>query len=118
MSFSNIMDSNSYAGVHDDPATESLITARERVLGPSYRLFYERPVHLVRGQGSHLFDSEGNRYLDAYNNVASVGHATRTSSARSPGSCPPSTPTRGISTRASSITRNVCLPPCPHPSTR
>lgn len=74
MSFSNIMDSNSYAGVHDDPATESLITARERVLGPSYRLFYERPVHLVRGQGSHLFDSEGNRYLDAYNNVASVGH--------------------------------------------
>lgn len=74
MSFSNIMDSNSYAGVHDDPATESLITARERVLGPSYRLFYERPVHLVRGQGSHLFDNEGNRYLDAYNNVASVGH--------------------------------------------
>lgn len=74
MSFSNIMDSNSYAGEHDDPATESLITARERVLGPSYRLFYERPVHLVRGQGSHLFDAEGNRYLDAYNNVASVGH--------------------------------------------
>lgn len=74
MSFSNIMDSNSYAGAHDDPATESLITARERVLGPSYRLFYERPVHLVRGQGSHLFDNEGNRYLDAYNNVASVGH--------------------------------------------
>ncbi|ORA62018.1 aspartate aminotransferase family protein [Mycobacteroides franklinii] len=74
MSFSNIMDSNSYTGEHDDPATETLITARERVLGPSYRLFYERPVHLVRGQGSYLFDAEGNRYLDAYNNVASVGH--------------------------------------------
>ncbi|TEA02608.1 aspartate aminotransferase family protein [Mycobacteroides salmoniphilum] len=74
MSFSNIMDSNSYAGEHDDPATGKLITARERMLGPSYRLFYERPVHLVRGRGSHLFDAEGNRYLDAYNNVASVGH--------------------------------------------
>ncbi|WP_078312687.1 MULTISPECIES: aspartate aminotransferase family protein [unclassified Mycobacterium] len=74
MSFSNIMDSNSYAGEHDDLATDTLISARERMLGPSYRLFYERPVHLVRGRGSHLFDAEGNRYLDAYNNVASVGH--------------------------------------------
>ncbi|MUM15954.1 aspartate aminotransferase family protein [Mycobacteroides sp. CBMA 326] len=74
MSFSNIMDSNSYSGQQEDPATQALISAREQVLGPSYRLFYERPVHLVRGQGSHLFDAEGNRYLDAYNNVASVGH--------------------------------------------
>ncbi|OHT80075.1 aspartate aminotransferase family protein [Mycobacteroides saopaulense] len=74
MSFSNIMDSNSYAGQHEDPDIESLISARQRMLGPAYRLFYERPVHLVRGQGSHLFDIEGNRYLDAYNNVASVGH--------------------------------------------
>lgn len=71
VSFSNIMDSNSYsAGSGDDP----LIADRERVLGPAYRLFYDRPVHLVRGQGSHLFDADGERYLDAYNNVASVGH--------------------------------------------
>ncbi|MBA0048112.1 aspartate aminotransferase family protein [Mycobacterium sp. NPDC050853] len=74
MSFSNIMDSNSYSGQDEDPATEALISARERVLGPSYRLFYERPVHLVSGERSHLFDTDGNRYLDAYNNVASVGH--------------------------------------------
>ncbi len=71
MSFSNIMDSNSYrAGGTDDP----LIASRERVLGPAYRLFYDEPVHLVRGEGSHLFDADGVRYLDAYNNVASVGH--------------------------------------------
>jgi 4-aminobutyrate aminotransferase-like enzyme len=73
MSFSNIMDSNSYsAGAHGQ--AEPLVTAREKLLGPAYRLFYERPVHLVRGQGSHLFDADGERYLDAYNNVASVGH--------------------------------------------
>jgi 4-aminobutyrate aminotransferase-like enzyme len=71
VSFSNIMDSNSYrAGGADDP----LIAGRERLLGPAYRLFYDQPVHLVRGQGSHLFDTDGVRYLDAYNNVASVGH--------------------------------------------
>ena len=71
MSFSNIMDSNAYAADGDD---DPLIAARERVLGPANRLFYDRPVHLVRGQGSHVFDVDGVRYLDAYNNVASVGH--------------------------------------------
>jgi len=47
---------------------------RSRALGPSYRLFYDRPVHLVRGEGTWLFDADGRRYLDCYNNVASVGH--------------------------------------------
>ena len=75
MGFSNIMDSNSYSGgLATDPDTERLIEARAHLLGPAYRLFYERPVHLVRGSGSHLFDADGGRYLDAYNNVVSVGH--------------------------------------------
>ncbi|MEV0668892.1 aspartate aminotransferase family protein [Mycobacterium sp. NPDC050441] len=74
MGFSNIMDSNSYSGLSTDPDTEKLIEARTHLLGPAYRLFYERPVHLVRGRGSHLFDADGARYLDAYNNVVSVGH--------------------------------------------
>lgn len=75
MGFSNIMDSNSYSPDHPlDPATDSLIAARDRVLGPSYRLFYERPVHLVRGEGTRLYDADGACYLDAYNNVACVGH--------------------------------------------
>ncbi len=47
---------------------------RARLLGPAYRLFYETPVHLVRGQGCRLYDADGNAYLDCYNNVASVGH--------------------------------------------
>ncbi|MGX9788598.1 aspartate aminotransferase family protein [Mycobacterium sp. MMS18-G62] len=71
MSFSNIMDSNRYTA---DDVADPLIAAREQVLGPANRLFYDRPVHLVRGQGSHVFDVDGARYLDAYNNVVSVGH--------------------------------------------
>jgi 4-aminobutyrate aminotransferase-like enzyme len=55
-------------------STSRLIERRERVLGPSYRLFYRTPVHLVRGEGTHLFDADGNDYLDVYNDVASVGH--------------------------------------------
>ncbi|MGD8383998.1 MAG: aminotransferase class III-fold pyridoxal phosphate-dependent enzyme [Lysobacterales bacterium] len=51
-----------------------LLQRRERAMGPAYRLFYSRPVHLVRGEGVWLFDAAGKRYLDCYNNVASVGH--------------------------------------------
>src|SRR5260221_6556743 len=55
-------------------ADRALIARRERLLGPAYRLFYEEPVHFVRGEGVWLFDPDGNAYLDVYNNVASVGH--------------------------------------------
>jgi 4-aminobutyrate aminotransferase-like enzyme len=57
-----------------DPAVSELIARRERVLGQPYRLFYEEPVHFVRGAGVWLYDAAGNKYLDAYNNVPSVGH--------------------------------------------
>jgi 4-aminobutyrate aminotransferase-like enzyme/Ser/Thr protein kinase RdoA (MazF antagonist) len=50
-----------------------LATARPKVLGP-LGLFYDEPLHLVRGEGVHVYDSEGRRYIDAYNNVPVVGH--------------------------------------------
>ncbi len=56
------------------PAERTLIERRARDLGPAYRLFYENPVHVVRGEGVWLYDPQGNAYLDVYNNVASVGH--------------------------------------------
>ncbi|WP_315135533.1 aspartate aminotransferase family protein [Achromobacter marplatensis] len=58
------------------PAAErALIERRQRVLGTAYRLFYDNPLHIVRGEGVWLYDAGGERYLDAYNNVASVGHS-------------------------------------------
>jgi 4-aminobutyrate aminotransferase-like enzyme len=59
---------------HLSPQDAALANRRAQALGPAYRLFYETPVHLVRGQGVHLYDAQGNAYLDCYNNVASVGH--------------------------------------------
>ncbi|MCW3474326.1 aspartate aminotransferase family protein [Limobrevibacterium gyesilva] len=56
-----------------EPA-EDLLARRARLLGPSYRLFYDAPVHLVRGERVWLWDADGNRYLDMYNNVPCVGH--------------------------------------------
>jgi len=51
------------------------IRRRDQSLGPSYRLFYDTPIEVVRGKGVTLFDPEGIEYLDVYNNVPSVGHA-------------------------------------------
>ena len=53
---------------------ESLIERRRQRLGPELELFYNDPVHVVRGDGVWLIDDTGRWLLDAYNNVPSVGH--------------------------------------------
>ena len=53
---------------------ETLLSRRHRALGHPTPLFYDEPLHLVRGEGVWLYDHEGRRYLDAYNNVPHVGH--------------------------------------------
>jgi 4-aminobutyrate aminotransferase-like enzyme len=73
MAMINAFDPTTAAAL--DPASRALIARRESVLGPAYRLFYEEPLHLVRGEGVWLYDPDGHAYLDAYNNVASLGHA-------------------------------------------
>lgn len=61
-------------GGHLSPGDAALVDRRAKALGPAYRLFYETPVHLVRGEGVWLYDTAGEAYLDTYNNVACVGH--------------------------------------------
>lgn len=51
-----------------------LIQRRKTFLAPTYQNFYQRPLHLVRGEGLRLWDADGREYLDCYNNVVSVGH--------------------------------------------
>jgi 4-aminobutyrate aminotransferase-like enzyme len=55
-------------------SSKSLFTRRQQAMGSAYRLFYDEPIHLVRGEGAWLFDAGGRRYLDMYNNVPHVGH--------------------------------------------
>jgi 4-aminobutyrate aminotransferase-like enzyme len=57
---------------HEDD--ERLLRRRRDVMGTLSPLFFEKPVHLVRGEGAYLFDPDGRAYLDAYNNVPVVGH--------------------------------------------
>jgi 4-aminobutyrate aminotransferase-like enzyme/Ser/Thr protein kinase RdoA (MazF antagonist) len=52
-----------------------LFERRSKVLGRQLELSYGKPVHAVRGAGVFLWEPDGSRLLDAYNNVPSVGHA-------------------------------------------
>jgi len=53
---------------------ETLLARRERLLGRNMSTFYQDPVHLVKGEGVWVWDADGRKYLDCYNNVPHVGH--------------------------------------------
>ena len=51
-----------------------VLAKRRTHIGPNTTLNYKRPLHMVRGEGCHLYDADGIEYLDCVNNVAHVGH--------------------------------------------
>ncbi len=55
-------------------STAEILNDRARLLGPNMSTFYDEPVHIVRGEGVWLWDADGRKYLDCYNNVPHVGH--------------------------------------------
>lgn len=72
---STAMSLNSFRGGDGiDPETGRLLKRRADVLGPTYHLFYERPLNLVRGDGAYVYDVDGVEFLDMYNNIPGVGH--------------------------------------------
>lgn len=57
------------------PADPALLRAsREQHFAGNLRTSYREPLALVRGSRHFLFDPQGRRFLDAYNNVPHVGH--------------------------------------------
>lgn len=53
----------------------NILDRRKKALGNGRTYFYQKPLHIVKGEDVWLFDGEGKRYLDVYNNVAHVGHS-------------------------------------------
>jgi hypothetical protein len=51
------------------------LALRQKHLGPSLSISYQKPLHIVRGQGQYLYDENNQPYLDAVNNVPHVGHS-------------------------------------------
>ncbi|WP_374652694.1 aminotransferase class III-fold pyridoxal phosphate-dependent enzyme [Dongia sp.] len=53
---------------------DTLIARRKKTMGSRLYVFYDPPLHMVKGEGVWLTDASGRRYLDCYNNVPHVGH--------------------------------------------
>src|SRR5262249_31836846 len=43
-------------------------------IGKNLSIAYEDPLKVVRGWMQYLYDDDGRKYIDAYNNVPHVGH--------------------------------------------
>ena len=56
------------------PSKAKTLSARRERLGGNLSIAYRSPIKIVRGWMQYLFDDEGRKYIDAYNNVAHVGH--------------------------------------------
>lgn len=54
--------------------TPALLASRNQHSGRNVSISYRQPLQIVRGWMQHLYDENGRRYLDAYNNVPHVGH--------------------------------------------
>lgn len=54
---------------------DGLRQARRQVLTPNTKFFYDEPQHFEGSSGAFLFGTDGQRYLDCYNNVPQVGHS-------------------------------------------
>lgn len=51
-----------------------LVESRLKTVGPTTTIFYQQPLHIVKGEGTWLYDQSGRQYLDVYNNVPCLGH--------------------------------------------
>lgn len=56
------------------PTVDVMLQRRYHVMTDRMSLFYDPPLHLVRGEGVWLTAADGRRYLDCYNNVPHIGH--------------------------------------------
>jgi 4-aminobutyrate aminotransferase-like enzyme len=73
-------DPNLILGIPESkfPAREltkaEILAGRRKHMGHNQSISYRQPLKIVRGWKQYLFDDAGRKYLDAYNNVAHVGH--------------------------------------------
>ena len=58
----------------DLPSEEEVLNRRLSITGSNLSIAYRKPVVMSRGWMQYMFDSTGQKYLDAYNNVPHTGH--------------------------------------------
>src|SRR5205814_5662099 len=68
------LSSTTDPNVAADTRDAELLDRRRTRLNRSYKLLFRQPLHVVRANGVWVYDADGRAYLDAYNNVVSLGH--------------------------------------------
>ena len=65
--------------VIDEKTTTDIIEEYKAHTWPAAATYYESPLVIERGEGMHVWDDKGNRYLDCFGGVltVSVGHANQ-----------------------------------------
>jgi len=58
----------------ENPDSETQLAKRKQVASDSLSLSYSEPIHMASAAFQYMFDTSGNTYLDAYNNIPHVGH--------------------------------------------
>jgi len=53
------------------------VSKHKEFLFPAVATYYQEPLALVKGEGAHVWDDKGDKYLDCFGGVltVSVGHA-------------------------------------------
>lgn len=61
---------------HEPIGPHAILDKKKRYMIPCTYHFYRDPPQIVRGQGVHIYDSSGKRYLDLYSGVSvhALGH--------------------------------------------
>ncbi|MGH9914880.1 MAG: aminotransferase class III-fold pyridoxal phosphate-dependent enzyme, partial [Pyrinomonadaceae bacterium] len=57
-------------------APPETVRKHKEFLFPAVATYYQEPIAIVRGEGMHVWDDAGNRYLDCFGGVltVSLGH--------------------------------------------
>ena len=67
---------SSRPGAPEALSTTALSARRDAVFGPALEpLSYAEPIEMASASGVWMVDTDGRRYLDAYNNVVCLGHS-------------------------------------------
>lgn len=56
------------------PLLESQLQRRSELLSNSLALSYDHPIQMHQSAFQYMYDTDGNTYLDAYNNIMLAGH--------------------------------------------
>jgi ethanolamine-phosphate phospho-lyase len=63
------------ANAHDNLSKEEVSNLRKKHFSKCFKTFYTEPLMILEGHMQYVYDETGRQYLDAYNNVQTVGHS-------------------------------------------